>query len=156
MNKPLNLEQSRAIAQKTGRKGKSPFDTAYQAALEIGEEVLYVQGFLVFPGTPFQPIEHCWLELADCLVDPNIHQLKQKAEDLYYFSAQSLTLKELKAAIEEAQEDYPEDDPLPIYGEMPYEYYGDVMLGGKAYQTAYEAAKAKSQELNRPKKKSED
>ena len=53
------------------------------------------------------------------------------------------------AAIEEAQEDYPEDDPLPIYGEMPYEYYGDSMLGGQDYQTAYQAANEKCKELNR-------
>ena len=52
--------------------------------------------------------------------------------------------------VEEAKEDYPEDPPLPIYGSMPYEYYGDVMLGGKEYQQAFDAAQAKCRELNRP------
>jgi hypothetical protein len=50
-----------------------------------------------------------------------------------------------------SQEDYPDDPPLPVYGDAPYEYYGDVMLGGKDYQTAYAQALAKCKELNRPK-----
>lgn len=57
-------------------------------------------------------------------------------------------MKQLKDAIEEAKEDYPEDNPLPIYGSAPYEYYGDVMLGGKEYLEAYQAAEAKCRELN--------
>jgi hypothetical protein len=36
----------------------------------------------------------------------------------------------------------------PIYGTSPYEYYGDVMLGGKEYVAAYEIAEAKCKELN--------
>jgi hypothetical protein len=36
---------------------------------------------------------------------------------------------------------------------MPYEYYGDRMLGGADYQAAYEEALAKSRELNKPKSK---
>jgi hypothetical protein len=50
--------------------------------------------------------------------------------------------------VEESKEDYQEDDPLPIYGEAPYDYYGDVMLGGIEYLTAYQAAQAKCQEIN--------
>jgi hypothetical protein len=54
----------------------------------------------------------------------------------------------VKAIVEESKEDYPEDDPLPIYGEAPYDYYGDVMLGGQEYLIAYQAAEAKCQEIN--------
>jgi hypothetical protein len=56
-------------------------------------------------------------------------------------------VKQLKAAVEEAIEDYPEDPPLPVYGAAPYEYYGDKMLGGRDYQAAYEEALAKCREL---------
>lgn len=151
MDKPLNVEQSRTLAKQISSKSSAPFDNAYRAALHLGGDVLYVQGFVALPGEPFQPIEHGWLELADCLVDPNFAFLKKPPEDVAYFPAQKVTLKTLKAAIEEAQEDYPEDEPLPIYGNMPYEYYGDLMLGGKEYQSAYEAASAKVREFNRPK-----
>lgn len=58
-----------------------------------------------------------------------------------------MSVKQLTAAIEEAQEDYPEDEPLPVYGAAPYEYYGDVMLGGADYAAAYAQAEAKSREL---------
>jgi hypothetical protein len=152
-DKVLDVEQSRAIAQAVKSKAKTPFDNAYQAALELGDDICYVQGFLVVPGQPFKPIEHAWLELGDRRIDPSYPHLNQSPETLYYFPAQTLTLTELKRAIAEAQEDYPEDEPLPIYGTMPYEYYGDVMLGGKTYQTAYEAAQAQCQRLNRPVKK---
>jgi hypothetical protein len=77
--------------------------------------------------------------------------LSKNPEHLYYFPAQKLSVKELKAAVEEAKEDYPEDEPLPIYGAAPYEYYGDIMLGGAEYQAAYEEAMAKCRELNKPK-----
>jgi hypothetical protein len=66
---------------------------------------------------------------------------------MWYFAAQSLSMKKLKAVIEESKEDYPEDDPLPIYGDAPYDYYGDVMLGGKEYLEAYKAAEAKCKEI---------
>ncbi|MEB3294359.1 MAG: hypothetical protein VKJ24_14465 [Synechococcales bacterium] len=153
VDKVLDVERSRAIAQVIKSKAKAPFENAYKAALELGDEVFYVQGFLVFPGTPFKPIEHSWLELAERRIDPSYPHFNRQPETLYYFPAQTLSLTELKEAIAEAQEDYPEDEPLPIYGSMPYEYYGDVMLGGKAYQTAYEAAQAHCQALNRPSKK---
>jgi hypothetical protein len=57
-------------------------------------------------------------------------------------------VKKLKAIIEESEEDYPEDDPLPIYGDAPYEYYGDVMLGDQKYLDAYQAAEVKCREIN--------
>ena len=69
---------------------------------------------------------------------------------MWYFTAQTFTVKKLKKIIEESKEDYPEDDPLPIYGNAPYEYYGEVMLGGQEYLSAYELAAAKYQELNQP------
>jgi hypothetical protein len=104
---------------------------------------------LATPGAPYKPQEHSWLELDDRLIDPNLPHVKN-SETSCYFPAQRLTVKQLKNAIEEAKEDYPDDPPLPIYGDAPYAYYGDVMLGGKVYQQAYEAAAAKCRELNKP------
>lgn len=149
MNKPVDEALSDSTAKQIGSKAKSPFENAYKAASVI-KDAVYVQGFLSFEGQPFRPIEHSWIECDDRIVDPSLPYLGRKAADLYYFPAQELTVKKLKAAIEEAKEDYPEDEPLPIYGSQPYEYYGDVMLGGKAYTTAYEAAVAKCKELNQP------
>jgi hypothetical protein len=150
MDKPLDVERSLEIARTIKSKAKSIFENAYKAAL-VTEGATYVQGFVVFEGSPFKPIEHSWLELDDRLIDPNFQHLNRKADELFYFPAQRLTVKQLKKAIEEAEEDYPEDDALPVYGKMPYEYYGDLMLGGKDYLNAYQAAEAKCKELNKPK-----
>ncbi len=149
VNKPLDEIISRSIAKEIGSKAKSPFENAYKAALAM-PDVSYVQGFLAFAGQPFQPIEHSWLEQPDRIVDPTLPHLGRAATDLHYFPAQSLTVKRLKAVVEEAREDYPDDDPLPIYGPEPYAYYGDLMLGGKDYQKAFEQAAAKCRELNQP------
>ncbi|MBE9030886.1 hypothetical protein IQ266_14210 [filamentous cyanobacterium LEGE 11480] len=154
MAKTLDAAKSRELAQAAKCRSKAPFDNAYGAIMLVPDAV-YVQGFLAFPGEPFRAIEHVWLEVEETILDPNLPYINKKAEDLHYFPAQTLTLKQLKAAIEEAQEDYPEDDPLPIYGASPYAYYGDQMLGGKAYQEAFEAAKAKARELNPVKRKSQ-
>ena len=142
----LDETLSREVAEKIKSKARQPFDNAYKAALATGGAV-YVQGFLVYASKPYRLIEHGWLEVGDRIVDPNFPHLNKKAEELCYFPAQRLTVKKLKAVIEESKEDYPDDDPLPIYGSTPYEYYGDVMLGGKEYQQAYEAAEAKCKEL---------
>ncbi|KAM3091551.1 hypothetical protein ACKFKG_25110 [Phormidesmis sp. 146-35] len=150
MDKPLDVERSLEVAQTVKSKAKSIFENAHKAALVI-EGATYVQGFVVFAGSPFKPVEHAWLELDDRLIDPNFQHLSRKADELFYFPAQRLTVKQLKKAIEEAEEDYPDDDALPVYGKMPYEYYGDLMLGGKDYLTAHQAAEAKSKELNKPK-----
>jgi len=99
-------------------------------------------------GRPYKPVEHSWIELGDRIIDPTLPYLNKNAQELWYFPAQSLNVKQLKAIIEESKEDYPEDDPLPVYGEPPYEYYGNVMLGGKSYLEAYQAAEAKCRELN--------
>jgi hypothetical protein len=147
MEKALDVDRSRELAQASGSKAKAPFDNAY-AAIQAMPEAEYVQGFLAFPGAPFAPIEHAWLETADNILDPTFPSLQKKAENLYYFAAQRLDWQALQAAIEEAEEDYPEDEPLPIYGSTPYDYYGDVMLGGQEYTAAFEAAKAKCRELN--------
>lgn len=147
MNKPLDEALSIEIAERIKSKAKTPFDNAYKAALAT-EGATYIQGFLVFAGKPYKPIEHSWIELGDRIVDPTLLHLNQPAQDIWYFSAHRLTVKQLKAIIEESQEDYPEDDPLPIYGDPPYEYYGDVMLGGQDYLEAYQAAEAKTRELN--------
>jgi hypothetical protein len=148
----LSLDETRSleIAQQIKSKGGSPFDNAYRAALLLNGAV-YVQGFVVAAGTRCQPIEHAWLELDASWIDPTFLSLNRAAKDLYYFPAHKLGIKALKATVEESQEDYPDDDPLPIYGVQPYEYYGDVMLGGKDYLTAYQAAEAKCRELNAPK-----
>ncbi len=145
--KPLNEALSLVLAQSVKSKAKTPFDNAYRAALAT-EGATYVQGFLVFAGQPYKPSEHAWIESQDEVLDPSLPHLKQKPDGLYYFAAQSLSVKKLKAIVEEAKEDYPEDDPLPTYGSSPYEYYGNVMLGGKEYQAAFKAAEAKCKELN--------
>lgn len=150
MNKFLDATLSTEIAKQIKSKSKNNFDNAYNAAL-VTENAMYVQGFLVFAGVPYKPIEHSWIELENCIVDPTLPHLSKNPEELYYFPAQSLSVQELKDAVEEAKEDYPEDPPLPIYGVAPYEYYGDVMLGGAEYQIAYKEALAKCKELNKPK-----
>ncbi|MBW4645565.1 MAG: hypothetical protein KME23_21695 [Goleter apudmare HA4340-LM2] len=147
MNKPLDETLSIEISERIKSKASTPFDNAYKAALAT-EGAVYVQGFLVFAGQPYQPIEHSWIELGDSIIDPTLPYLQKNPQQLWYFAAQRLTVKQLKAIIEESQEDYPEDDPLPIYGEPPYEYYGDVILGGNDYLEVYKAAEAKSREIN--------
>ena len=152
MDKPLDVEQSKAVAKQIKSKGKASFENAHKAAL-VTEDATYIQGFLVYEGAPFMPIEHGWLEVSDRVIDPNFPHLNRSADQLFYFPAHRLTPKQLKKAIEEAQEDYPDDDPLPIYGKAPYEYYGDVMLGGADYANAHKAAAAKCKDLNKPKSK---
>lgn len=149
MQKPLDEARSQELAQQVKSKPKAPFDNAHRATLAV-KGATYVQGFLVVASKGCAPQEHAWLELEEQLIDPSLPFLKQAPEKLHYFPAQRLTAKQLKNAIEEAKEDYPEDPPLPIYGSTPYEYYGNVMLGGKEYQQAYESAQAKCREFNRP------
>lgn len=146
MSLPLDEARSREVAEQIKSKARKPFDNSYRAAL-VTTDAVYVQGFLVYASKPYRLIEHSWLEVNDSIVDPNFSYLNQKAEALCYFPAQRLTVTQLKAAVEEAKEDYPDDDPLPIYGSTPYEYYGDIMLGGKEYQQAYQAAEVKCREL---------
>lgn len=148
MNKPLDEARSLELAQQVNSKARMTFENAYRAALATKGSV-YVQGFLVIAKKPRHPIEHSWIEVDDRILDPNLSFLNSKIENLYYFPAQSITVKRLKAAVEEAKEDYPDDDPLPIYGTEPYEYYGDVMLGGKEYVDAFRAAQEKCEELTR-------
>ncbi len=146
MDKVLDEALSRQIAQQIGSKAKTPFDNAYKAALATREAV-YVQGFVVLTGKASQPLEHAWIELSDRRIDPHLPHLKHPADKLVYYPAQQLTVKQLKEAVDIAREDYPDDDPLPIYGKEPYDYYGDVMLGGQEYSQAYAAAIAKYKEL---------
>jgi hypothetical protein len=147
MNKLLDETLSNQVAESIKSKAKKPFENAYKAALAI-EGSKYVQGFLVFSGQPYKPVEHGWIELGDVIIDPTFPHLKKNAQNIWYFPAQSLTIKKLKAIIEESKEDYPEDDPLPIYGKAPYAYYGDVMLGDQEYLVAYQAAEVKCREIN--------
>ena len=150
MSKPLDVDLSTEIAKRIKSQANDCFENAYQAALLI-EESMYVQGFLAFAGDPYKPLEYSWIELDDRIVDPTLPRLNKNTQQLYYFPAQRLTVQQMKAAVEEAKEDYPDDEPLPIYGATPYEYYGDLMLGGNEYLDAYQAAEAKCRELNRPK-----
>jgi hypothetical protein len=151
MNKLLDETLSIKIAERINSKASTPFDNAYKAALSI-EGARYIQGFLTFAGKPYKPVEHSWIELGDAsevrIIDPTLPHLNKNPQELWYFAAQRLTVKKLKAIIEESKEDYPEDEPLPIYGDPPYEYYGDVMLGGQDYLVAYQAAEAKCKEIN--------
>lgn len=146
MSKPLDEARSRELAQQVKSKAKAPFENAHRAALAVSG-AQYVQGFLVL-GNRSKPLEHAWIELEDCILDPSLPFLNQPVETFQYFPVQRLTVKQLKAAIEEAKEDYPDDPPLPIYGAAPYEYYGDVMLGGRDYQQAFEAAQRQCQKSN--------
>lgn len=146
MTKILDEMLSQEIASSIESQPKKCFDNAYRAALAI-EGTIYVQGFLVIPAISEQPLEYGWLELGDRIIDPTFPRLGVTAENLYYFPAQSLSIKKLTAILEESKEDYPLDDPLPVYGDVPYEYYGDLMLGGIDYQTAYMLALDKCQEL---------
>ncbi len=154
MNKPLDAEQSIEVATRIKSQAKSSFQNAAKAIAAV-EGAVYVQGFITFVGSPYKPVEHSWLELGDRLIDPTFPHLNRKPEQIHYYPAQKFTAKQLKKAIEEAQEDYPEDEPLPIYGSTPYEYYGDDMLGGKEYTQAYETANAKCVELNPPKNRNQ-
>lgn len=151
MNKLLDEPLSIKTAELINSRASTPFDNAYKAALST-EGARYIQGFLAFTGKPYRPIEHGWIEIGDAsdvrIIDPTLPHLNKKPQELWYFAAQRLTVKKLKAIIEESKEDYPEDDPLPIYGESPYEYYGDVMLGGQEYLAAYQAAEAKCREIS--------
>lgn len=147
MNKPLDEALSVEVAQRVKSKPKTQFQNAYKAALAT-QGAIYVQGFLAFAGKPYKPVEHGWIELENSIVDPTLAYLNKNAQELWYFPAQHIPVKQLKAIIEESKEDYPEDDPLPIYGDPPYEYYGNVMLGDKSYLEAYQAAEAKCRELN--------
>jgi hypothetical protein len=147
MEATLDETESRQVAEKIKSKARQPFENAYRAALVI-EGATYVQGFLVYAHKPYRLVEHGWVEVDQRIIDPNLPHLNKTAADLNYFPAQRLSVKQLKAAVEEAKEDYPEDNPLPIYGDAPYEYYGEVMLGGKLYLAAYQAAEAKLKALN--------
>ncbi|MBD1910709.1 MULTISPECIES: hypothetical protein [unclassified Leptolyngbya] len=146
MNLPLNETRSIEIAQEIQSKASQSFDNAYRAALVL-KGATYVQGFVAVAYGPSQPIEHAWLEMDESIIDPTLPHFNRATQDIHYFPAQHLSIKKLKAIIEESQEDYPEDDPLPIYGAAPYEYYGEVMLGGKDYLNAFQAAEAKCKEL---------
>ena len=146
MSKSLDINLSTEIAAQLGSKANKCFDNAYQAAL-LDNSYLYVQGFLVVGVEPYAIMEYGWIELEDQIIDPTFVSLNLDAQYLYYFPAQTLKVKQLKAIIDESKEDYPEDDPLPIYGATPYEYYGEIMLGGKEYLAAYQAAEAKIREL---------
>jgi hypothetical protein len=141
----LDEPQSLELAQRIKSKANQSFDNAYRAALAT-KGAVYIQGFLGFTGEAKEPIEHAWIEVEERIIDPTFPHLRKKAERLYYFPAQRLSVRQLTAAVEEAKEDYPEDPALPIYGKTPYEYYGNVMLGGQEYLKAYEAAIALYQE----------
>ena len=148
MSKLLDTKLSSEVASQINTKSQNCFDNAYKAALLV-EGAMYVQGFLAWAGEPYTPIEYGWIELEDRIIAPTLPQLN-KTQELYFFPAQSLTVAQLKAAVEEAKEDYPDDEPLPIYGTTPYDYYGEVMLGGQEYSAAYKEAEAKCRELNKP------
>ncbi|WP_293339506.1 hypothetical protein [Microcoleus sp. CAWBG58] len=152
MTELLDETLSIEIATRIKSNAKNCFDNACKAALST-EGAIYVQGFLAAPGAPYKPIEYGWIEIGDRIVDPTFPHLAKSAGDIHYFPAHRLSVKKLKAILDESKEDYPEDDPLPVYGNQPYEYYGDLMLGGKDYQNAYDLALAKCKELNQPKRK---
>jgi hypothetical protein len=159
MTKLLDETLSRELATRIKSKPKDYFKNACQGLLTISEKgndakdgATYVQGFLVMLGAPYKPLEYGWVELDQSILDPSFPHLGCLAKDIHYFPAQFLTVQQLQAILEESQEDYPEDDPLPVYGDQPYEYYGNSMLGGSNYQAAYELALAKCRELNKPKK----
>ncbi|MCJ8281804.1 MAG: hypothetical protein MJK14_18590, partial [Rivularia sp. ALOHA_DT_140] len=122
MDKLLDEAGSREIAAQIKSKANKPFDNAYQAVL-VTEGAVYAQGFLVIKRKSYQLLEHAWIEIDSRIIDPNLPHLTKESQEMWYFTAQTFKIKKLKAIIEESKEDYPEDDPLPIYGDAPYEYY---------------------------------
>jgi hypothetical protein len=147
MSKPLDTTLSLEIAKTIKSKAKNSFDNAFKA-VKLMEGAVYVQGFLVNAEKPYKPIEHSWIELEEHLVDPTLPHFITTTQEFYYFPAHRISVKQLLAAVEEAKEDYPDDPPLPVYG--------DVMLGGRDYQVAYEQALAKCKELIQLKKHEEN
>lgn len=155
LDETLSIE----LATRIKSNSKNCFENAYQGLLampqregDANDGAIYVQGFLAMLGVPYKPLEYGWIELDKRIIDPTFPHLGCVAQDIHYFPAQYLTVQQLQVILEESQEDYPEDDPLPVYGNQPYEYYGNLMLGGSDYQAAYELAVAKCRELNQPKK----
>jgi len=148
MDTVLDAVGSMELAKKINSKARKPFDNACKAAISTSGAI-YVQGFLAIAAKPHKPMEHGWIQLGDRILDPNLPYLNAEPETLAYFGAQQWTAKQLRAVLEESKEDYPDDDPLPVYGSAPYEFYGDLMLGGREYQQAYEAADAHCQALKR-------
>ncbi len=146
MNKPVDEALSNQVAGAISSKASQPFQNAYQALQQV-EQGRYVQGFLVIIENPFSLQEHAWVETDDAIIEPSLPHIGYSADALRYFPAQILSEADLASAIEIAKEDYPEDNPLPVYGDAPYAYYGDVMLGGEPYQEAYQQAQALSQQL---------
>jgi hypothetical protein len=142
--KKLDPERSKQIAQQIAKQSKLIpkliFENTHKAAFIVADS-LYTQGFVVNLGKSSKPQEHSWLELDHFIIDLGLTKLN--LDSRLYFPAQQLNLTELKAAIAEAEEDYPEDSPLPIYGSQPYDYYGELLLGGKDYTIAYNAAMAR-------------
>jgi len=108
MTKLLDEALSVEISTRIDSQATKCFDNAYQAALAI-EGTIYVQGFLVVSEIPDKAIEYSWIELGDRIIDPTFPHLGLKAENLYYFPAQSLSIKQITAIIEESKEDYPLD-----------------------------------------------
>ena len=119
MNKLLDETASREISAQIESKSKKPFDNAYKAVL-VTEGGIYAQGFLVLKHkSSYQLLEHAWIEIDSRIIDPNLPHLTKESQEMWYFTAQTFTVKKLKRIIEESKEDYPEDDPLPIYGDAP-------------------------------------
>ncbi len=134
---PLDIPQSQQLTAQFPKHPKlSVFERAWRTAARWPGPVYYVQGFLT--GFRPQPQEHAWIELADRRLDPSLPP--GHPQKFGYFPCRRFTVAQVKAAIAAAQEDYPEDESLPIYDPAPYAYYGDRFLGGIAYQQAWEAA----------------
>jgi hypothetical protein len=85
MNKLLDETLSREIAKTIKSKAKKPFDNAYKAVL-ITEGAKYVQGFLVFAGQPYKPVEHGWIEVNNVIIDPTLPYLPKKSPGILLFS----------------------------------------------------------------------
>ncbi|NJK59779.1 MAG: hypothetical protein HC918_05360 [Oscillatoriales cyanobacterium SM2_1_8] len=136
---PLDVERSRQAGSRFP-KNLSVFERAWRTAeqLQTTGTAYYVQGFVA--GSRSQPQEHAWVEQADRRIDPNLPHLPGDPAQFGYFVGRRFTVPQVRAAIASAQEDYPEDDALPIYDPAPYAYYGDRFLGGVAYQQAWAAA----------------
>ncbi|MEY3404125.1 MAG: hypothetical protein RLZZ86_3747, partial [Cyanobacteriota bacterium] len=81
MNKVLDETLSNQVAKTIKSKAKKPFDNAYKAVL-VTEGAKYVQGFLVFAGKPYKPVEHGWIEVNDVIIDPTLPFLQKKPQEL--------------------------------------------------------------------------
>ena len=69
----LDIEQSKAIADKVDIKPKECFRNALIALSVLPDNAIYVEGYCVSQDDALL-IEHGWIELDDSIIDPTLYQ----------------------------------------------------------------------------------